>query len=79
SISFGQQRMTAIAASVAGGLVAFYQIGYGLAAFGVGPLEEAAGLSLGNIYGLAIVVAVAMFAVALLAVRSRPQPVESLA
>lgn len=79
SISFGQQRMTTIAASVAGGLIAFYQIGYGLAAFGVGPLEEAAGLSLGNIYGLAIVVAVAMFAVALVTMRYRPQPVESLA
>lgn len=39
-IGFGQKRMPAIASSVAGLLIAFYQIGYGLAAFGVGPLES---------------------------------------
>ncbi|MFZ4589286.1 MAG: MFS transporter, partial [Terrimicrobiaceae bacterium] len=38
-ISFGQKQMPAIAASAAGLLIAFYQLGYGLAAFGVGPLE----------------------------------------
>ena len=37
TISFGQQELTAISASVAGGLIAFYQMGYGIAAFGVGP------------------------------------------
>jgi NAD(P)-dependent dehydrogenase (short-subunit alcohol dehydrogenase family) len=37
-ISFGQAELKTIAASVAGGLIAFYQIGYGIAAFGVGPL-----------------------------------------
>ena len=41
TISFSQRELTAIAASVAGGLIAFYQIGYGLAAFGVGPLQTA--------------------------------------
>ena len=35
-----------MAASVAGGLIAFYQIGYGIAAFGVGPLQRRAGLEL---------------------------------
>ena len=39
TISFGQEDMKVIAASVAGGLIAFYQMGYGIAAFGVGPLE----------------------------------------
>ena len=33
------ERTDRIAASVAGGLIAFYQIGYGIAAFGVGPLQ----------------------------------------
>ena len=46
TISFGQEDMTVMAASVAGGLIAFYQIGYGIAAFGVGSLEDAAGLAL---------------------------------
>ena len=40
TISFGQAELTVIAASVAGGLIAFYQMGYGIAAFGVGPLED---------------------------------------
>lgn len=51
TISFGQKQLPTIAASVAGGLIAFYQIGYGIAAFGVGPLQTWAGLSLHAIYG----------------------------
>ena len=46
TISFGQEELTVIAASVAGGLIAFYQMGYGIAAFGVGPLEDYLGVSL---------------------------------
>ena len=46
AISFGQQQLPTIASSVAGGLIAFYQIGYGIAAFGVGPLQTRAGLDL---------------------------------
>ena len=49
-ISFGQKQMSTIAASVAGLLIAFYQLGYGVAAFGVGPLENLAGLALGRIF-----------------------------
>jgi len=59
-ISFGQQQLTAISASVAGGLIAFYQLGYGLAAFGVGPLQRWAGADLANIYGGTAVIAFAM-------------------
>jgi MFS family permease len=60
TISFGQKELTTIAASVAGGLIAFYQIGYGIAAFGVGPLQTWAGLDLNIIYGGTAVVALAM-------------------
>jgi hypothetical protein len=60
TISFGQDELTVIAASVAGGLIAFYQVGYGLAAFGVGPLERFTGIGLNGVYGLATVVALAM-------------------
>ena len=36
TISFGQERLVAMGASVAGGVIAFYQLGYGIAAFGTG-------------------------------------------
>ena len=64
TISFGQKELTTIAASVTGGLIAFYQIGYGVAAFGVGPLHEGAGLSLAAVFGATAVVALAMAALA---------------
>jgi fucose permease len=65
TISFSQKELTTIAASVAGGLIAFYQIGYGLAAFGVGPLQTGAGLDLSAIYGGTSIVALAMAALSL--------------
>jgi len=73
TISFGQERLTAMSASAAGGVIASYQLGYGLAAFGVGPLR-AAGLTLPEIYGasagLAVLLGVLSFAIAL----HRPSP-----
>lgn len=70
TISFGQKSMTTMAASVAGDLIAFYQIGYGLAAFGVGPLEEHAGLSLHAVFAGAAAVALIATAVAFAITRS---------
>ena len=73
TISFGQTELVAIAASVAGLLIAFYQMGYGLAAFGIGPLEDAIGLSLSVIYVAAAMVAVALGGLSFVVVRrSRP-------
>src|SRR5262249_35249214 len=69
TISFGQKELTAIAASVAGGLIASYQIGYGIAPFGVGPLHEQAGLRLAAVFGATAVVALAMAALARVIVR----------
>src|SRR5262245_34795381 len=71
TISFGQKELTAMATSVAGGLIAFYQMGYGVAAFGVGPLHDA-GLKLHVIFGATTVVALAMAALARLVVRPHP-------
>jgi len=69
TISFGQKELTAITASAAGGLIAFYQIGYGIAAFGVGPLQTYAGLHLDMIYGGTAAVALAMAAVSFVVTR----------
>jgi hypothetical protein len=59
TISFGQEELVSISAAMAGGVIAFYQLGYGLAAFGVGPLLDA-GVGLPTVYGLAAIVAVGM-------------------
>jgi fucose permease len=59
TISFGQEQLVVMSASVAGGVIAFYQLGYGIAAFGAGPLQDA-GVSLPTIYGLSAVAAVVM-------------------
>jgi hypothetical protein len=74
TISFGQKELTTIAASVAGGLIAFYQVGYGIAAFGVGPLQSWAGLDLNMIYGGTAVVALAMSALSFVVTRKTRAP-----
>ena len=71
TISFGQKELTAIAASVPGGLIAFYQMGYGIAAFGVGPLQQKAALSLNTIFGSAAIVALVMSALSFIVTRHR--------
>lgn len=38
-------------ASVAGGVIAFYQLGYGIGVFGTGPLVDA-GVGLSTLFGL---------------------------
>lgn len=59
TVSFGEEELTSMSAAVAGGVIAFYQLGYGIAAFGVGPLQ-AAGVSLSTIFGGTAIVAAAM-------------------
>jgi len=56
TISFGEEELTTASAGVAGGVIAFYQLGYGIAAFGVGPLQDA-GISLSAIFGGTAIVA----------------------
>ncbi len=68
-ISFGQKQMPSIAASVAGGMIAFYQLGYGLAAFGVGPLESMASLALNHIFATSALPAIALTILAFLITR----------
>jgi fucose permease len=68
TIGFGQEELVAMAASVAGLLIAAYQVGYGVAAFGVGPLERITGLDLRQIYGLTALVALALAALSFVVV-----------
>jgi hypothetical protein len=69
TVSFAEDELTTITASVAGGLIAFYQIGYGIAAFGVGPLQSRAGLELNAIYGGTAIFALVMAALSFVVVR----------
>jgi fucose permease len=69
SISFAQKSLTSIAASVAGGLIAFYQLGYGIAAFGVGPLQMWGAIGLNAIYGGTAVAGLALWGLSFAAVR----------
>jgi hypothetical protein len=72
TISFGQSELTSYA-GVAGGVIAFYQVGYGIAAFGVGPLHDA-GVGLPTIYAVAAGVAVVLGAWSFAVARHRPSP-----
>ena len=54
-------------------MIAFYQLGYGIAAFGVGPLVDS-GVELPTIYALAAVVAVAMGLSSFVVAGRRPDP-----
>jgi fucose permease len=78
TISFAQKELTSIAGSVAGGLIAFYQIGFGLAAFGVGPLQARAGLALNTIYGGAAAVGIVLTILSYMIVRPEKQVVAQI-
>lgn len=73
TISLGQEKLTAFSASVASGVIACYQFGYGLAAFGVGPLR-ATGLTLADIYAASAAVAVAIGLLSFAIAHRRPSP-----
>jgi MFS family permease len=57
AISFGQQELAAMEGAVAGGLIAAYQVGYGLAAFSVGPLLAASGWAMSSVFAASSLVA----------------------
>ena len=73
TISFGQERLISMSSSVASGVIACYQVGYGIAAFGVGPLRSA-GLTLPEIYGASAVVAAILGLLSVAVARGRPSP-----
>jgi MFS family permease len=73
TISFGQEKLAGEQAVVAGGVIACYQAGYGVAAFGVGPLVSA-GIRLSVLFAASAAVAVVMGGLSLLVARGRPSP-----
>jgi hypothetical protein len=73
TISFGQQRLADHEAMVAGGVIACYQVGYGLAAFGVGPLTSA-GVRLPAVFAASAAVAVVMGGLSLAVAHRQPSP-----
>jgi MFS family permease len=73
TISLGQDALTTMSAAVAGGVIAFYQVGYGIAAFGVGPLVDS-GTDLSTIYGWTAVAAAGMAVLSFAVARNQPSP-----
>jgi MFS family permease len=73
TISFGEENLTAISAAMAGGVIAFYQLGYGITAFGVGPLLGA-GVGLSRIFGFTAIIAGAMGMLSFFVTRARTPP-----
>jgi predicted MFS family arabinose efflux permease len=59
TISFAQADLVAMSAATAGLVIAAYQLGYGIAAFGAGPLQDA-GVTLPAIFAIAAIAAGAM-------------------
>ncbi len=84
TISFSQEQLAAMSSVVAGAVIAFYQLGYGIAAFGAGPLQSA-GVDLSTIFGLTAALAATMGVLSFVLARPRhrvsylhPRPALSL-
>ena len=73
TISLGQGALTTMSAAVAGGVIAFYQAGYGIAAFGVGRLVDS-GTSLSTLYGWTAIAAAAMALLSFAVAGRQPSP-----
>jgi hypothetical protein len=74
TISFGEAQLGSMGAGAAGAIIASYQLGYGIAAFGTGPLQSN-GVSLPALFAMAAIVALVLgacsFAVTTTTVRAR--------
>jgi MFS family permease len=74
TISFAQEQLASMESAVAGAMIGFYQIGYGIAAFGVGTLAGNAGVAMSSLFrgagGVSLVLSVLAFFVAVSPSRS---------
>ena len=73
SISFAGAEFPRLSAVMAGELIAFYQIGYGVAALGIGPLRDLTGLPFSAMFAGGGLIAALLAATAFLVIR-RPAP-----
>jgi MFS transporter, FHS family, glucose/mannose:H+ symporter len=64
SISLSGDEFPSLSAVMAGAMIAFYQLGYGVAAFGTGPLRDFIGLSFSTIFSAGSIVALPLVVVA---------------
>ena len=69
SISFSGDEFPHLSALMAGAMIAFYQLGYGVAAFGTGPLQDMAGLPYSRIFAAGSIVALPLVVVAWFVIR----------
>jgi len=69
SISFSGNEFPHLSAVMAGAMIAFYQLGYGVAAFGTGPLRDSVGLSFSTIFSAGSIVALPLIVVAWFVIR----------
>jgi len=69
SISFGGNEFPRLSAVMAGELIAFYQLGYGVAAFGTGPLRDTIRLPFSMIFAAGSVVALPLAVIAAMIIR----------
>ncbi len=69
SISFGGKEFPHLSAVMAGELIAFYQLGYGVAAFGTGALRDMTGLPYSTIFATGSIVAAPLVVVAWFVIR----------
>ncbi|MET0746349.1 MAG: hypothetical protein ABWY78_23475, partial [Microvirga sp.] len=74
SLSFAGTEFPRLTAATAGGLLALYQVGYGVAAFGVGPLQEIGGVTLSRVFAGGAVGAAGLLVVAFLLIRRSGAP-----
>ena len=64
SISFGGDEFPRLSAVMSGELIAFYQLGYGVAAFGIGPLHDPAGVPFSTLFAAGSILAAPIVVVA---------------
>ena len=69
SLSFAGDEFPAWSSLMSGELIAFYQLGYGMAAFGAGPLRDLGGFLFSTIFAGASALAIGMGILAILVVR----------
>ncbi len=71
TFSIGEKDFSSIASVIAGWLMAAYMLGYGVAAYGIGQVEEVSRISLNSIYWFAAIPAALMAALVMYVLRGR--------